>query len=291
MDTLDRERERITVVPDWVPLAIGLVGTVAISVLVMKFMPKDENSGAAPPPVQPPPPQPRRAGAAAQNDSSGSENDDDDNAQNGDGGVKPPRGTKEERRAQRMQEKARLKNEMKARKEDISDSSDNFAGELESARREALVRKKMSAEAEAQELRDEANNIAAWRAAKKGSGDNSSSRGNSSNESSSSENKSGVLDQLRVSLSGGGVLGLAECAASFACSEASLVRRLTFLVEEGDILGIFEGDSPPKRFVAWTRAELAELANHVQEKGRVSFEELSEMASKLQVQDLGDDAE
>jgi len=274
MEKLDGERERITVVPDWVLLAIGILGTVGISTLVMKFMPKDEHQGAAPLPAQPPPPPPRRAGAAAPNDSGSSDDEDDDNAHNADGGAKPPRGTKKERRVQKRQEKVRLKDEMRARKEEGANSSDSLAGELESARREALARKKQSAEAEAQELRDEANEIAAWRAAKK----------DSMSQSSSSGDERGVLDQLTAALGSGGEISLAECAANFSCSEAALTRRLTFLVEEGDLLGVFEGGSPPTRFVAWTRAELNELASEIEEKGRVSFEEISKIAAQIHLQ-------
>lgn len=285
MEKLDGERERITVVPDWVLLAIGILGTVGISTLVMKFMPKDEHQGAAPLPAQPPPLPPRRAGAAAPNDSGSSDDEDDDNAHDADGGAKPLKGTKEERRVQKKQEKVRLKDEMRARKKEVANSSDSLAGELEVARRETLARKKQSADAEAQEVRDEANEIAAWRAAKKGV----CSSGRS--QSSSSRDQRGVLDQLTAALGSGGEIALAECAASFSCSEVALVRRLTFLVEEGDLHGVFEGGSPPTRFVAWTRAELNELASEIEEKGRVSFEEISKIGAQIRLQDTIKDFE
>jgi len=266
MDTLEGERPRITIVPDWLLLAIGLVGTVAFLAAVTKFMPKEERPRAAPLPDHPRPPL-RRPEVAAED---GGSDDDDDGAADADaggagGGTETPQGTREERRAHKKREKARLKDEARARTGEEADASDGLAGELESARRAAHARKKESAEAEAQELRDEAHEFAAWRAAKNGGGSGG-----------------GALAQLTAALRGGGELAMAEGAAGLGCSEAALARRLAFLVAEGALLGVLvDGPLLTRSFVAWAPSELDLLASHVQTQGRVSFAELSKAAAQL----------
>jgi hypothetical protein len=69
----------------------------------------------------------------------------------------------------------------------------------------------------------------------------------------------------------GGCVSVEYARSHFELDVAQVERRLTFLVSEGDLIGVREGDW----FLSFSRANVEALAALIAERGRVSFVELA----------------
>lgn len=242
---------RITSVPDSVLLAIGLIGTIIILVCVgvlVKNRGGDDNVREG---------RPREAtdrDYAPNELGSASGSDDDDNYNynvRGNGEGEEKLGTREERRARKI-------NTMKAEKADAKKRAREERGKEDGCKKPVGPRDpvKDAARDEEEDRLLEQREFAEWR-----------TRSGQSGEWRTS------LDEISAVVgTGGHTLDLSATGDALGLTSAEMERRLHFLVEQGAVLGYFDG---PSRFISFSSAEIERLAATVASQERVNLEDLS----------------